>query len=58
MLMVNMGEHSSGVPICGWFDLKLPITEQIHDEELSLPISQVLTQEEADEVVRLLNAFK
>ena len=42
----------------GWFDLKLPITEQIHDEELSLPISQVLTQEEADEVVRLLNAFK
>ena len=22
MLMVNMGKHSSGVPICGWFDLK------------------------------------
>lgn len=42
----------------GWFDLKLPITGQIHNEELSLPISQVLTMEEADEVVKLLNAFK
>lgn len=36
----------------------LPITEQIHQQELSLPISQVLTNKEADEVIRLINDFK
>lgn len=36
----------------------LPITEQIADEELSLPISPTMTMEEAAEVVRLVNAFK
>ena len=37
--------------------LKLPITEQIHAEELSLPISQVMTLEEAQEVVEWVNRF-
>jgi dTDP-4-amino-4,6-dideoxygalactose transaminase len=38
--------------------LTLPITEQIADEELSLPISPTLTLEEAKEVVRLINEWK
>jgi len=37
--------------------LSLPITEQIADCELSLPISPTMTIEEAEEVVRLVNAF-
>lgn len=37
--------------------LKLPITELIHAEELSLPISQVMTLEEAQEVVGWVNRF-
>lgn len=38
--------------------LSLPITEQIADCELSLPISPTMTMEEAAEVVRLVNEFK
>lgn len=38
--------------------LILPITEQIADCELSLPISPTMTQEEAEEVVRLINNWK
>ena len=38
--------------------MELPITEKIHREELSLPISPVLTMEEAKQVVDLLNAWK
>ena len=38
--------------------LSLPITEQIADEELSLPISPTMTIEEAEEVVRLINNWK
>lgn len=34
-----------------------PITEQIHSEELSLPMSPVLTQAEIEMVVKLINAF-
>ena len=37
--------------------LQLPITEKIHAEELSLPISQVMTLEEAREVVEWVNRF-
>ena len=36
----------------------LPITEQLADCELSLPISPTMTIEEASEVVRLINEFK
>ncbi len=41
-----------------WAHLHLPITEDIHRRELSLPISPVMTEEEAREVVRLINAWK
>ena len=40
-----------------WNTLQLPITERISQEELSLPISQAMTLEEAAEVVRAVNAF-
>ena len=38
--------------------LSLPITEQIADKELSLPISPCMTIEEAAEVMRLINNWK
>lgn len=40
-----------------WNSISLPITERIAKEELSLPISPVLTIEEAEYVVKLINAF-
>jgi len=41
-----------------WNKLSFPITEQIHNEELSLPISQVMTIEEVKIIVDLINGFK
>lgn len=41
-----------------WNKLSFPITEQIHDEELSLPMSPVMTKEEIKVVVDLLNGWK
>lgn len=41
-----------------WAGLSLPITEQIHHEELSLPCNQTLTDEEMHEVVDVCNSFK
>jgi dTDP-4-amino-4,6-dideoxygalactose transaminase len=41
-----------------WNDWSLPITEKIHHEELSIPMSQVLTLEEAAEVANAINSFK
>ena len=41
-----------------WADRSYPITERIHREILSLPISPVLTDEEVGEVVRVVNAFE
>ena len=41
-----------------WNHLSFPITEQIHREELSLPMSPMLTEEEVKTVVRLLNEWK
>lgn len=41
-----------------WNSLTFPITERIHARELSLPISPVMTEEEAHEVARLINAFR
>ena len=43
---------------CEWNNLSLPITEQLSREELSLPMSPVLTDEEVSEVIRLVNEFK
>lgn len=41
-----------------WNSLHLPVTEMIHDRELSLPISPVMTEEETDEVIRAVNSFR
>lgn len=35
----------------------LPITEKIHAEELSLPISQVMSMSDVDEVIKWVNRF-
>ena len=40
-----------------WNHLFFPITERIHKEVLSLPISPVLTKEEVDFVVSILNQY-
>ena len=37
-----------------WNTLSLPVTEQIHRQELSLPMSPVMTDEEAEFVVKSL----
>lgn len=42
---------------CEWKDLSLPITEQIHREILSLPMSPILTEEETAYVVEWVNKF-
>ena len=41
-----------------WDTLSLPVTEKIHRQELSLPISPVMTPDEAHEVVKVINTFK
>jgi len=41
-----------------WNNRTYPITEKIHNEELSIPMNQVVSEQEAFEVVRLLNSFK
>jgi dTDP-4-amino-4,6-dideoxygalactose transaminase len=38
--------------------LSFPITERIHDEVLSLPISPVLTNEEIEKVATIINNYK
>ena len=38
-------------------NLSFPITEQIHDEVLSLPISPTLTNEEVDLIVKIINQY-
>lgn len=38
--------------------LSLPIAEKIHDEILSLPISPVMTDEEVDKVIAVLNTYQ
>jgi dTDP-4-amino-4,6-dideoxygalactose transaminase len=40
-----------------WNHLSLPVTEKIHQQELSLPIGPAMTQDEAREVVKIINAF-
>ena len=40
-----------------WNDRTYPISEQIHQEILSLPISPVMTEEEIRRVVEVLNAY-
>lgn len=40
-----------------WNDLSFPITEKIHAEVLSLPVSPVITEEEVKTIVNAVNAF-
>ena len=40
-----------------WNSLSFPITEKIHEEELSLPMSPVITEEHIEEVVNRINDF-
>ena len=41
-----------------WNERSFPISEKIHAQELSIPMNQVVSEKEAEEVVRVLNAFK
>ena len=41
-----------------WNNNSYPITEKIHNQELSIPMNQVITIEEAQDVVNALNSFK
>jgi dTDP-4-amino-4,6-dideoxygalactose transaminase len=36
----------------------LPITEKIHNEELSLPVSTVISSYEVDKIINLINKYK
>lgn len=40
-----------------WNNLSFPITEKIHDEVLSLPISPVMSEEDVKKVITVLNQF-
>jgi dTDP-4-amino-4,6-dideoxygalactose transaminase len=40
-----------------WNTCSYPVTERIHREELSLPISPVMTSEEVESVVQAVNSF-
>lgn len=41
-----------------WNHLSFPITEQIHREELSLPINQAMTDEEVDYIINTINKWE
>jgi dTDP-4-amino-4,6-dideoxygalactose transaminase len=40
-----------------WNEISLPITEFIADHELSLPVGPSITENEVNEVIKLINAF-
>jgi len=40
-----------------WNNLSLPISEKIHNEVLSLPISPIMSNEEMETVTKLMNSF-
>lgn len=40
-----------------WNDMSFPITEKIHDEVLSLPISPVMTDDEVEYIIEILNTY-
>ena len=41
-----------------WNEISLPVTELIHETELSLPMSPCLNKEEIKKVVEVINNFK
>ncbi|WGQ12752.1 DegT/DnrJ/EryC1/StrS family aminotransferase [Sphingobacterium faecium] len=38
-------------------NLSFPISEKIHNEVLSLPISPVMTHKEVEEIITIINKF-
>lgn len=40
-----------------WYGISLPVTEKIHNQELSLPMSPCMTMEEAEYVVKVINKY-
>ena len=40
-----------------WNSMSLPVTEQIHAQELSLPVSPVIQETEAAQVIKAVNSF-
>lgn len=40
-----------------WNSLSYPVTEQIHDEVLSIPLGPTMTQEDVDAVINACNSF-
>ena len=40
-----------------WNNRSYPITEKIHGQELSIPMNQVVSMDEAAEVVRVINSY-
>ena len=41
----------------GWNTVSFPVTEKIHQEVLSLPVSPVMTDDEVDYVIQILNEY-
>lgn len=50
-------KESKILSVSNWHELRLPITERIHNEELSLPVSPTLTAEEQSIIIDLLNRW-
>lgn len=42
----------------GWSEQSFPVTEAIHNEVLSLPMSPVMTDDQAQKVIEAVNSFK
>ena len=40
-----------------WNTMNLPVTEQIHQQELSIPISQILSDDDIQQITSILNSF-
>jgi dTDP-4-amino-4,6-dideoxygalactose transaminase len=40
-----------------WVNLCLPVTEKIHNEVLSLPVSPVMTEENVNQVIMIINNY-
>jgi dTDP-4-amino-4,6-dideoxygalactose transaminase len=40
-----------------WNNLSFPISEKIHEEVLSLPISPVMSDDEVTEIIQVINKF-
>lgn len=43
---------------CQWNHMRLPVTELIHDQELSLPCNQTLTDSEVQRIAEAVNCFR